>query len=626
MKTRRVALILIVGACLAITGRGLRAAETAVADLLGGLKSSDAAVRLQTIDKLGALGPKAAEAVTPLTEVFKDRSPKVRAHALWALGSIGAAAKPAVPAMAELLKDPDAHVRGQVVKAVMAIRPGPQVTVPLCVKLLDDPDAAVRARVLQAIADAGEKAVPGLIEALKNEKAAYWACVLLREIGPAAKDAVPALAEKIKDPRPQIRREAVLALGAMNEAAAAAVPQIAAALTDAHSRTAATFVLGQLGQIPADAEATVRANAKAADPLLATVSLWALARVHPEDKTLHRQTGEQLVARLKDKDAFVRVAAARGLAALPPAPEIMGPIWEKAMQGADETTVQHALDAFAQLGGAAVPRLVEALKHEKMRPQLIYILGQIGPAAAPATDALAKLINDKNPRVADEAILALGKIGAAAKSAVPALLKTLQSPTELEANRASIAFALGKIGPDAAEAQPALDAALKNSDRSLALMAAWALNQIQPGGEIAAKTVPVLIEGLALPVPECRQLAAEALGRLGAAAKAAATALEQATHDEDRDVRNAAAAALTAVGGPAPKTSAAEAAAIKNGDVVLAADDDVPLKAGNDTVARLAKGTPLKVLEVRAPWVAVKVKIDNESKIGWVLQKQVIKP
>ena len=135
-------------------------------------------------------------------------------------------------------------------------------------------------------------------------------------------------------------------------------------------------------QIPKDAEATVRANAKSDDQMLSTASLWALARVHPEDKELRRETTEKLVARLKDKDAFVRVAAARALAALPPAPEITAPIWEKAMKDADETTMRHAMDALAALGAPAVPRLIDALKYEKFRVDVVYALGRIGPAAA----------------------------------------------------------------------------------------------------------------------------------------------------------------------------------------------------------------------------------------------------
>ena len=112
--------------------------------------------------------------------------------------------------------------------------------------------------MLNAIAEGGVESVPGLIEALKNEKMAFWALIILRDIGPAAKDAVPAITEKLKDNSPKIRREAVLTLVAMGDEAASAVPEIAKLVSDEHAGTAATFVLGQLGQIPKDAEETVR--------------------------------------------------------------------------------------------------------------------------------------------------------------------------------------------------------------------------------------------------------------------------------------------------------------------------------------------------------------------------------
>jgi HEAT repeat protein len=547
MNTRTWLLFGAVWASLALGALVSRAEEKSAADLIAALKSADEPGRLQAIDQLGALGDKAATAVAPLTELLKDPSAKVRAHAARALGAIGAPAKSAVPALADLLKDPDEMVRRQVVKAVLKIRPGPQVTVPLCVKLLEDPDPGVRNRILQAITEAGPQAVPALIEALKNDKAAYWACLVLREMGPAAKAAVPALAEKLKDPRPGIRREAILTLGAMNEAAIPVLPQIAACLNDEHTRVAATFVLGELGQISPDAETAIRANAKSNDAFLSSVSLWALARVHPEDKQLRREATEQLIARLKDPEAFVRVAAARALAALPPAPEITGPIWQKALQNADEVTARHALDALAALGAPAVPRLIEALKHEHLRGQVVYILGQIGPAAAPAAEALAGLVNDKNARVAQEAALALAKIGPGAKAAMPALVKSLEQADGSNAH--AVAYALGKIGPDAA-AQKALTGLLKSSDRDLALVSAWVLAQVRPvTPELAAQTVPVLTAGLAAPLPLERQSAAEALGNLGPLAKNATTlaALQKAASDDDRAVRDAAADALKAI-------------------------------------------------------------------------------
>ena len=282
--------------------------------------------------------------------------------------------------------------------------------IPIFIKLLKDPDPGVETRVLSAITEAGEAAVPGLIEALKNDEAAYWACVVLRQIGPAAKAAVPALAEKLKDSRPDIRIQAILALGAMGGAALPAVPQIGEAVKDEQTCAAATFVLGRLKKIPADAEKVMWANARGNSPFLSTVSIWALTNQHPEDPTLRRAATEHLMGRLKDKDALVRVVAARALAALPPDPEITLPIFEKEMKGADPTTVEHALDALATLGEPAVPNLVDILeKHKELRVEAAYTLGQMGPKAAAATDALAKLVDNENLQVATEAIIALEK-------------------------------------------------------------------------------------------------------------------------------------------------------------------------------------------------------------------------
>jgi HEAT repeat protein len=524
-----------------------QAAPPSPQQLIQSLKSSDEQVRLQAIDRLGALGAKGAEAVAPLVELLKDASPKVRAHAAQALGAIGPAAKPAAADLVELVKDPDPLVRRQAVRAVMHIRPGPQVMLPLCVKLLEDSDPGVRLRILHAIAEAGPQAMPGLLAALQNDKAAYWACLVLREIGPAAKAAVPALTEKLKDPRPEIRREAALALGAMGSAAAPATGPLAALLDDEHTRIAATLALAEIGQIPEDAEKTIRANQASDNKLLATVSLWALARVHPDDKDLRRKVTEELIGRLKHQDPFVRAAAARALAALPPAPEITAPIWEKALLNADETTLRYALDALAGQGTKMVPRLIEGLKYPKARASIVYILGQIGPDAAPATEALAALTTDKHAHIVQESLVALAKIGPGAKAAVPQLIKVLEAGDEASD---AAAYALGRIGPEAAAADAALAAALKSRDLSLTVVAAWALNKIHPASaDMAAKTVPVLVAGLSDPLAKNRQAAVEALGELGPLAKDAAAALEKAQGDKDRAVREAAAKALKSVRG-----------------------------------------------------------------------------
>lgn len=542
MMTKKTTVVAALAAFL-LSGSLIRAEGVPLAALLENLKSPDEAVRLHTIDELGLQGEKAAGAVAPLTALLGDNSVMVRAHAARALGEIGAPAASAVPALAELVKDPDHLVRRQAVKAIMKLHPGPQVMVPLCVRLLEDSDPGTRLRVLGMIAEVGPRAVPGLVEALKNDRAAYWACLALRDIGPDAKGAVPALVERLQDSRPEIRREVLLTLAAINEAAGVAVPQIVALLRDEETRVAATYALGRIGGVPAEAKDAIRANTKSDDKMLGTISLWTLARLHPEDKQLYREAIECLVNRLKDEDPFVRVMAARGLASLPPDPKISDPIWQKALQGADETTVHHALDALATLGAPAVPRLIDVLEQGKAREQIVYILGRIGPDAAPATPSLAKLVADKNEQLAHEAILALANIGPGAKDAVPALVQALQH-NENETST-GIAYALGRIGPDASSATPVLMALLDSPDKTLALACAWAITQIQSNPTKAVpKILPVLVAGLSGESPMVRRAAAEGLGTLGPAAGKALPALKKLADDPDDDVQDAAAAAI----------------------------------------------------------------------------------
>jgi len=523
------------------------AAEPTVAELIAGLKSPDEPKRLDAIDQLGHKGEKAAEAVPALTALLKDSSPKVRAYTALTLGEIGAAAKPAVPALVLLVADSDKMVRLKALGALGRIKPGPKVAVPLFLKLLKESDPAARQLALDTLADAGQNAVPFLLVAMKHEKATYWCCLVLRQIGPAAKDAVPALTDLIGDKRPEVRREAILALAHIGDAAAPAVPQIVKALDDEHARTAATFALGHIGKLTDEAEAKIRQNVGDKDQVLAGVSLWTLVRMHPEDKKLLVEATGTLAERLKSKDPLVRKMAARALGDLKPAPEILQPAMEKALRGADDTAIYEALDALAGVGPAAVPRLIAALKREKVRPYAVYMLGQIGAASKPAVAELVKLLDDKNADVRHETAIALAKIGPNAKEAVPALTKALE---ECDGGPSCFgaAFALGRIGDP--EAVPALVKALESKDETLTAISAWALVQIQPkDAKTAEKALPVLIRELGDSDPKFRHGAAEALKQLGPLAKPAIPALKKALKDDEASVRTMAEEALTAIGG-----------------------------------------------------------------------------
>lgn len=219
---------------------------------------------------------------------------------------------------------------------------------------------------------------------------------------------------------------------------------------------------------------------------------------------------------------------------------------EKLLADADETTASHALDALATLGEPAVPGLVNALKHKKLRPHVVSILGRIGPSAAPATPSLVALVHDEDIDTANEAVHALAKIGPGAKQAVPELIKAVENP-ESPVHRAAI-YALGKMGPDAQSAEPALLKLMKHADCKVSLLSAWALIEIKgPSAETAAVVLPTLETDLAAPLPHSRKGAAEVLGRLGPFAKSAVACLQKAAADEDADVRAAAAKALEAI-------------------------------------------------------------------------------
>ncbi|MGW8257184.1 MAG: HEAT repeat domain-containing protein [Thermoguttaceae bacterium] len=410
-------------------------------------------------------------------------------------------------------------------------------------------DPAARIRALRTLTKSGKASVPFLIEALKHEKSAYWAALALNRIGPDAAEAVPALAEVIEhDKRMQVRREAILALAEIGKAAAGATPQLLKAIDNEYDRIPAIYALGRIGEPLGGKDEKIYEYLDNTDKLLAAVSIWTLARLHPENKSLVTEATNRLFEGLKSDNARLRMACARGLVSLHPGPEIFLPAMEKAFVGADEKAVRGGLDALAQLGPAAVPKLIEALKYKSIRPYVIYILGQKGPAAKSAVDALAKFINDKDPVVQHEALIALAKIGPASKAALPDLLETLKEQKGSLCCAAT--YALGSIGPDAKVASTMMMKNLESDDATLALLSAWALTQIEPeNAQTAEKTLPVLLKGLEHSEPKFRCGAAEALGKLGPPAKPAIPALQKALQDDKEEVRKAAAAAIKAIGG-----------------------------------------------------------------------------
>lgn len=145
---------------------------------------------------------------------LKDADPKVRQKALAALGKMGDKAKPAIPAILGTLNDKTTWVFTKALMVINEIGPDESVVKPLTPFLgkFDD----IRSLAVDVFVTLGEKGVPGLIDALKDETTAEGACEALIKMGPKGKGAATELAEvAAKHKSKPVRDKAAKALKAV---------------------------------------------------------------------------------------------------------------------------------------------------------------------------------------------------------------------------------------------------------------------------------------------------------------------------------------------------------------------------------------------------------------------------
>ncbi|KKN67799.1 hypothetical protein LCGC14_0458320, partial [marine sediment metagenome] len=288
------------------------------------------------------------------------------------------------------------------------------------------------------------------------------------------------------------------------------------------------------------------------------------------------QTAAALIRELTDKDAAVRLLAARALG-------------------------HHAAEA-----DKVAPALRVALKdkHPAVRWRAAKSLGHIAPAAGKTIEALIAASNDPQMDVRICAWEALGRIGivdqgtglllirafgrsmktevesaaikamaAIGKPAIPLLTTALKHEKAQVRTRAVEALAL--MGHKAKRALPALVAALTDDNGNVMVAAAKALAQIGPEGvaelirrlktdgggvQMAAayallnadrpptEALAALTSALTRGGPHTRGYAARTLARFGRSAEPALDALVKALSDKEHKVRGGAAEALAAIG------------------------------------------------------------------------------
>jgi HEAT repeat protein len=274
----------------------------------------------------------------------------------------------------------------------------------------------------------------------------------------------------------------------------------------------------------------------------------------------------------RDTDHNVANEAAATLAQIGPAavPELI-----KALRSQNPTLRQRAawsLARFGPDGKAAVPALIEALKDTRpaVRQLAAIALGEIGADAGDATDALVELIRDPNDKVRQQAVIALGLL--TPDAVIPPLCKLLES--DEEAVRCDAARVLSMYGREAKAAVPALAAAVKDNKAAVRLAAIRALTCV---GAEAGQAMPALLDALQSKHYDTQVAAFQAvlqighkdfpgllkslreindkgewavylLPQFGAAAREAVPALVDALKDVDPTIRQGAAVALGQLG------------------------------------------------------------------------------
>jgi len=206
----------------------------------------------------------------------------------------------------------------------------------------------------------------------------------------------------------------------------------------------------------------------------------------------------------------------------------------------DPAVQGNVVHALASLGPQIVPHAIKALGKPKLRDLALRVLTRLGPDAKDAVGPLVKAMSGADSEFRAQIQDTLAAIGPAAAPATDALVSSLSS-TDVHVQHSAL-FALRLIGPGAAAAKEPLLKLLQNEDSIDALAAAWALAEIAPkDADVAAKVLPVLLQGLENSNPEVRVESVAALSALGPAASSAVPTLKQMAADDASPVVRAAA-------------------------------------------------------------------------------------
>lgn len=366
-----------------------------VKPLIEALKDEDSNVRAKSVEALASIGD--ARAVEPLILVLRDKDTRVRASAIEALSKLGDPR--AIDALARMLKDDAWDVRMAAVESLGKFK-----------------DARVIDHLVSCLRD-------------KDRDTRLAAVISIGRIGDVA--AIESLVVSLTDDHDQVRQTASTVLRRLNKnwektpEARRAVEPLRKKLQSADYwvRQAATEVLAKLGEVEAPQELEAELS-KLSDPMQARKQMTMealLLALEDSDRDL-RQAGAEALGRLaekraarslavhlKDKDEWVRKAAARSLQNVSWEPE------DKALH-AQQLVLLEKWDEASKLGEVAIPALTEAStsRTSATRLQAVKALSTIN--SPQTSEALANRLMDDGAEIRHCAAQALARLGWIAKN------------------------------------------------------------------------------------------------------------------------------------------------------------------------------------------------------------------
>lgn len=374
----------------------------------------------------------------------------------------------------------------------------------------------------------GKPAVAPLIAVLeeRREGVKFLAASALGDIGADAEPAVPNLIELLTDDDPEVRMGAAEALGKIKAQADIVVPALQGLANDPEDpvRSAAATALLRMG---VKGEAAAQASAGMLEGLRSDSSSTRRTTVESlgADPAIAKANVAAIVAAIEDENGSVAAEAMRVLAALGSDGKAGVPVLIRLLGSADSFIVSHAVETLGRMGVVAkeaVPALIGVMEKDEFL---------LDPEAEGVIAKAAKM-------------LGFGTGGATMSLAVPAAIAIDQIDPGNKAAQAVMSLRLADRNGDA-EYRVNIAEHVLNSGQSNPEVTAALVQALEDGAGLTRRRAAMILAGLgrAEGVSELVEAlkfdnevvplkAAEALAKLGPAARAALPALREAAGGE----------------------------------------------------------------------------------------------